>query len=119
MCISRRELSNEYLLAKIGFDTAENEPCKVCLIDRSGRCGDAVERWKEADALVGEDPADEPAEVDLAVEVKAINNYQIVYLRVIITRQIMFISKKQKHHVIEIEWFSNCHKISTRFHKNL
>ena len=22
--------SNEYLLAKIGFDTAENEPCKVC-----------------------------------------------------------------------------------------
>ena len=27
---SRRELSNEYLLAKVGFDTAENEPCKVC-----------------------------------------------------------------------------------------
>ena len=27
---SRRELSNEYLLAKIGFDTAENAPCKVC-----------------------------------------------------------------------------------------
>ena len=27
---SRRELSNEYLLAKFGFDTAENEPCKVC-----------------------------------------------------------------------------------------
>ena len=26
---SRRELSNEYLLAKFGFDTAENEPCKV------------------------------------------------------------------------------------------
>ena len=22
--------SNEYLLAKFGFDTAENEPCKVC-----------------------------------------------------------------------------------------
>ena len=22
--------SNEYLVAKIGFDTAENEPCKVC-----------------------------------------------------------------------------------------
>ena len=30
MCRSRRELSNEYLLAKIGFDTAENEPCEVC-----------------------------------------------------------------------------------------
>ena len=25
LCRSRRELSNEYLLAKIGFDTAENE----------------------------------------------------------------------------------------------
>ena len=30
MCRSRRELSNEYLLAEFGFDTAENEPCKVC-----------------------------------------------------------------------------------------
>ena len=30
MCRSRRELSNEYLLAKLGFDTAANEPCKVC-----------------------------------------------------------------------------------------
>ena len=30
MCRSRRELSNEYLLAKFGFDIAENEPCKVC-----------------------------------------------------------------------------------------
>ena len=27
---SRRELSDEYLLANTGFDTAENEPCKVC-----------------------------------------------------------------------------------------
>ena len=26
LCTSRRELSNEYLLAKFGFDTAENEP---------------------------------------------------------------------------------------------
>ena len=31
-CRSRQELSNEYLLAKIGFDTAEHEPCKVCPI---------------------------------------------------------------------------------------
>ena len=28
LCRSRRELSNEYLLAKFGFDTAENEPSK-------------------------------------------------------------------------------------------
>ena len=28
-CRSRQELSNEYLLAKIGVDTAENEPHKV------------------------------------------------------------------------------------------
>ena len=32
LCRSRRELSNEYLLAKFGFDAAENEPCKVCLL---------------------------------------------------------------------------------------
>ena len=32
MCRVRRELSNEYLLAKFGFDTAENESLKVCLI---------------------------------------------------------------------------------------
>ena len=30
MCRSRRELSNAYFLAKFGFDTEENEPCKVC-----------------------------------------------------------------------------------------
>ena len=30
LCRSRREHSNAYLLAKFGFDTAENEPCKVC-----------------------------------------------------------------------------------------
>ena len=30
MCRSRRELCNEYLLAKFDFDTAENEPGKVC-----------------------------------------------------------------------------------------
>ena len=32
MCRSRRELSNAYFLAKFGFDTAENEPSKVCRI---------------------------------------------------------------------------------------
>ena len=29
-CRSRQELSNEYLLAKIGVDTAENGLLKVC-----------------------------------------------------------------------------------------
>ena len=29
-CRPRQELSNEYLLAKFGFDAAENEPLKVC-----------------------------------------------------------------------------------------
>ena len=32
---SRRELSNAYLLAKFGFDTAENEPSQVCPIEQS------------------------------------------------------------------------------------
>ena len=43
MCRSRRELSfqidpnsNEYFLAKFGFDTAENEPCKVCPLSAYG-----------------------------------------------------------------------------------
>ena len=30
LCRSRRDVSNEYLVAKIGLDPAENEPCKVC-----------------------------------------------------------------------------------------
>ena len=29
LCRSRRELSNEYLLPKFGFDTAENEPIQL------------------------------------------------------------------------------------------
>ena len=32
---SRQELSNEYLIAKIGFDTAENEPLKVWITDHT------------------------------------------------------------------------------------
>ena len=35
LCRSRRELSNEYLLAKFGFDTAENEPLKVRITDHT------------------------------------------------------------------------------------
>ena len=40
LCRSRRELSNAYFLAKFGFDTAENDPCKVCPLSayRSPRC---------------------------------------------------------------------------------
>ena len=34
LCRSRRELFNEYLLAQIGVDAAENEPLKVHLIDK-------------------------------------------------------------------------------------
>ena len=39
-------VSNAYLLAKFGFDTAENEPCKVCLLSayRSPRCAIACAR---------------------------------------------------------------------------
>ena len=29
-------LQNEYLLAKFGFDTVENEPCKVCPLSAHG-----------------------------------------------------------------------------------
>ena len=53
LCRSRRELSNDYLLAKIGVDTAENEPCKVCPLSayRSPR----YERLNETD-LADADP---------------------------------------------------------------
>ena len=67
LCRSRRELSNAYLLAKFGFDTAENEPSKVCrttgLTSRSAailvqdqkhspplcRCGGALSRCGQPD----------------------------------------------------------------------
>ena len=32
-CRSRQELSNDYLLARFGFDTAENEPLKVLYLE--------------------------------------------------------------------------------------
>ena len=35
LCRSRREFSNEYFLAKVGIDTAESEPCKVCPLSAS------------------------------------------------------------------------------------
>ena len=37
LCRSRRELSNAYLLAKFGLDTAENEPCEVCPTEQCRR----------------------------------------------------------------------------------
>ena len=56
-CRSRRELSNAYLLAKCGFDTAENEPCKVCPIEScpadllcEAERGGAHERGRVAEA---------------------------------------------------------------------
>ena len=57
LCRSRRELSNAYLLAKIGVDTAENEPLEVwgkiqftihftpyLLVEKQGRREKEVER---------------------------------------------------------------------------
>ena len=51
MCRSRQELSNAHLLAKFGFDTAENEPCKVCPLSayRSPRCVSDVLRVLSGD----------------------------------------------------------------------
>ena len=43
LCRSRRELSNAYLLAKLGFETAENEPSKLCPIGCLHELDDAVD----------------------------------------------------------------------------
>ena len=37
LCRSRQELSNAYLVAKIGFDTAENEPAKKLKLSKKAR----------------------------------------------------------------------------------
>ena len=37
-CRSRQELSHEYLLAKLGVDTAENGPLKVCQKIANSNC---------------------------------------------------------------------------------
>ena len=57
LCRSRRELSNAYLLAKFGFDTAENEPSKVCRPEASSRpssaaCADSPARYSAPGAEV-------------------------------------------------------------------
>ena len=51
LCRSRRELSNAYLLAKIGVDTAENEPCKVCPLSVYRSPRSVVKAMDEADVL--------------------------------------------------------------------
>ena len=38
LCRSQRELSNEYLLPKFSFDTAENEPCKASAVQSELHC---------------------------------------------------------------------------------
>ena len=43
----RRELSNAYLVAKVGFDTAESGPCKVCTDQRD----EALERRLAAERI--------------------------------------------------------------------
>ena len=55
LCRSRRDLSNAYLLAKFGFDTAENEPSKVCR-SGAGRCcrtfsADPIELYRACSQL--------------------------------------------------------------------
>ena len=56
--------SNEYLLAKFGFDTAENEPCKVCPISayRSPRSSSA-KMPEGLEAVLGTEP-EGPEEAD-------------------------------------------------------
>ena len=53
LCRSRRELSNAYLLAKFRFDTAENEPCKACPIERRDERGAAGTRQSWAAGAAG------------------------------------------------------------------
>ena len=62
LCRSRRELSNEYLLAKFGFDTAENEPFQVCPLSayRSPRFGAGDDAWSSSN--FGDDPLVEEAD---------------------------------------------------------
>ena len=96
LCRSQRELSNAYFVAKFGFDTAENEPCKICpiercrspterglvvrLVDRAlgaapgggGRRGvdeglDVVDDARALDVLVGLDGHDEVRRLDIVV----------------------------------------------------
>ena len=62
---SRRELSHhEYLLSKFSFETAENEPCKVCLLSayRSPRFRLKNAKWAPAQKADAEQARREEAE---------------------------------------------------------
>ena len=52
LCRSRRELSNEYLLAKFGFGPAENEPSKVGRDPVSPDCNRDCVRGERKHALL-------------------------------------------------------------------
>ena len=68
LCRSRRELSNKYLFAKFGFDTAENEPCKVCPLSayRSPRSDSQTSRAQKAESITEKEAS--KADLDLKVE---------------------------------------------------
>ena len=75
MCRSRQKLSNAYLLAKFGFDTAENEPCKVCPTPRGAAgplCDGQSKRSPPGADLLGE-------EVVLGLEI-AMGVLQVVHV---------------------------------------
>ena len=57
MCRSQRELSNAYLLSKFGFDTAENEPSKLCPIER---CSTVPRTGTKATGVLGRSPGHPP-----------------------------------------------------------
>ena len=56
-CRYRRELSNAYLFAKVGFDTAENEPSKVCRIPLRATCRSKALRGEPNQPAPGTRPA--------------------------------------------------------------
>ena len=53
LCRPRRELSNEYLLATFGFDTAENEPYQVRADEQAERAHEAHGRLRRRRAVPG------------------------------------------------------------------
>ena len=50
-CRSRKMLKNEYLVTKIGLDTAENEPEKVRKFELSGICNYTLQHFKTVELL--------------------------------------------------------------------
>ena len=102
MCRSRREHSNAYLLAKFGFDTAENEPFQVCSLSayRSPRLMNVAELAKQAveDGYAGES---KPRKVAISSVPRWVTNTG-VWLATKVTSQktygpVHFISEASKH----------------------